>query len=136
MLVVDTNIISYLYFPTEYTQYSEVLLELDLDWAAPILWKSEFRNILAIYLRKEIIDLAVAIDIQAQAESLLAGNEFEINSDQVLALTQASHCSAYDCEFISLAQTFNTQLITTDKKLIKAFPENAITAKVYIEENR
>ena len=35
MLVVDTNIISYLYFPTEYTQYSEALLELDLNWAAP-----------------------------------------------------------------------------------------------------
>ncbi len=136
MPVVDTNIISYLYFPTEYTQYSEALLELDLNWAAPILWKSEFRNILALYLRKDIIDLAVAMDIQAQAELLLIGNEFEINSDKVLALAYSSHCSAYDCEFIALAQTLNTPLITTDKKLIKAFPEHAVLAKTYVEGSR
>ena len=136
MLVVDTNIISYLYFPTEYTQYSEALLELDLNWAAPILWKSEFRKILALYLRKEIIDLAVAMDIQAQAELLLIGNEFEINSDKVLALASSSSCSAYDCEFIALAQTLNTPLITTDKKIIRAFPEHAVLAKTYVEERR
>ena len=135
MLVVDTNIISYLYFPTEYTQYSEALLELDINWAAPILWKSEFRNILALYLRKGIIDLAVAMDIQAQAELLLIDNEFEINSDKVLALAYSSRCSAYDCEFIALAQTLNTPLITTDKKLIKAFPEHAVSAKTYVEES-
>lgn len=133
MLVVDTNIVSYLYFPTEYTQYSEALLKLDLNWAAPLLWKSEFRNILALYLRKDIVDLAVAMDIQAQAELLLSGNEFEINSDKVLALAHSSRCSAYDCEFISLAQTLNTLLITTDKKLIKAFPEYAVSAKTYVE---
>ncbi|MEM6447305.1 MAG: type II toxin-antitoxin system VapC family toxin [Cyanobacteria bacterium P01_D01_bin.123] len=135
MLVIDTNIISYLYFPTAYTQYSEALLKLDSSWAAPILWRSEFRNILALYLRKEVIDLAVAMDIQAQAEMLMARNEFEMNSSKVLILAQSSGCSAYDCEFISLAQTFNMRLITTDKKLIKAFPKRAISAKAYVEEN-
>ena len=77
MVVVDTNIISYLYLPTEFTQYSELLLQLDSVWSAPILWRSEFRNILALYLRKNIIDLSTALEIQEQAEQLLAGNESE-----------------------------------------------------------
>lgn len=135
MLVVDTNIISYLYLPTDYSQYSEALLGLDPNWAAPVLWRSEFRNVLALYLRQGVIDLAVAIDIQAQAEMLMVGNEFEMNSNKILILAQSSGCSAYDCEFISLAQTFDTLLITTDKKLIRAFPERAISAKAYVEEN-
>jgi len=91
---------------------------------------------LALYLRKGVIDLVLAIDIQAQAEMLMAGNEFAINSNKVLALAHSSECSAYDCEFISLAQTFSTLLITTDKKLIKAFPERAISAKAYLERSR
>ena len=49
------------------------------------------------------------------------------------ALAYSSRSSAYDCEFIALAQTLNTPLITTDKKLIKAFPEHAVLAKTYIE---
>ncbi len=47
MIVVDSNVLAYLYLPGEYTAAAEVLLEHDSDWAAPILWRSEFRNILA-----------------------------------------------------------------------------------------
>ena len=47
MIVVDSNVLASLYLPGEYTAAAEVLLEHDSDWAAPILWRSEFRNILA-----------------------------------------------------------------------------------------
>jgi predicted nucleic acid-binding protein len=52
MIVVDTNVLAYLYLPGEYTAAAETLLEQDSDWAEPILWRSEFRNILARYLRR------------------------------------------------------------------------------------
>jgi predicted nucleic acid-binding protein len=57
---------------------------------------------------------------------LLAGAEFEIDSDDVLELVRDSDCSAYDCEFIALAIKLDTKLITVDKKLLKAFPERAV----------
>ena len=50
MIVVDTNIVAYLYLPGEHTAAVERLLERDPEWAAPILWRSEFRNILALSL--------------------------------------------------------------------------------------
>lgn len=134
MLVVDTNIISYLFLPTEYTKYSESLMEIDDKWCAPLLWRSELRNVLALYLSKDIIDLATAMDIQDQAETILYGNEFQVSSNKVLSLAKDSGCTAYDCEFIALAQSLDTPLITTDRKLLKAFSDFTVTAKNYIEE--
>lgn len=46
-MVVASNVLAYLYLPGEFTSAAEALLEKDADWAAPMLWRSEFRNILA-----------------------------------------------------------------------------------------
>jgi len=132
MIVADTNTIAYLYLPTDYTSDVETLLEKDPHWIAPVLWRSEFRNILALYIRKNIIDLDTAMQMQSQAEKQLAGNEYSVNSNSVLSLAEQSSCSAYDCEFVSLAKTLNTPLITIDKKLIKAFPNIAMTPNDYL----
>ena len=126
MIVVDTNVLAYLYLPGEYTAAAEALLEQDSDWAAPILWRSEFRNILAGYLRRKAITFEQANSLQREAESLLQGAEFEVESPAVLELVRDSDCSAYDCEFIALAMKLDTKLITMDKKLLRAFPKRAI----------
>ena len=126
MIVVDSNVLAYLYLPGEYTAAAEALLEQDSDWAAPILWRSEFRNILAGYLRRKAITFEQANSLQREAESLLEGAEFEVESLAVLELVRDSDCSAYDCEFIALAMKLDTILITMDKKLLRAFPKRAI----------
>jgi len=126
MIVVDSNVLAYLYLPGEYTTAAETLLEQDSDWAAPILWRSEFRNILARYLRRKAITFEQANSLQREAESLLEGTEFEVESIAVLELVRDSDCSAYDCEFIALAMKLDTKLITMDKKLLRAFPRRAI----------
>lgn len=127
MIVVDTNIVAYLYLPGELTARAEALLELDADWAAPVLWRSEFRNILAGYMRRGTLTLAQACDLQAEAESLLAGGEHEVGSQQVLQLSRDSGCSAYDCEYVALARQLGTKLVTMDAQLLRAFPQNAVS---------
>ncbi len=126
MIVVDSNVLAYLYLPGEYTAAAEVLLEQDSDWAAPILWRSEFRNILAGYIRRKAITFEQAYSLQREAESLLEGAEFEVGSLAVLELVRDSDCSAYDCEFIALAMRLDTIMVTMDKKLLRAFPKRAI----------
>lgn len=84
MIVVDTNILAYLYLPTEHTTRTEALLQLDPDWAAPTLWRSEFRNILAGYLRRKALTFEEATKLQAEAESLMAGSEHGVDSRHVL----------------------------------------------------
>jgi len=126
MIVVDSNVVAYLYLPGEHTAGAEALLERDPDWSAPLLWRSEFRNILAGYMRRRTITFDQAHDLQAEAESLLNGSEFEVDSRAVLELVRDSDCSAYDCEFVALADKLGTKLVTMDKKLLRAFPACAI----------
>lgn len=125
MIVVDTNILVYLYLPTEHTSKVEALLVNDPEWIAPTLWRSEFRNVLAFYLRKNLLTFDQSLAIQDEAESLLQDNEFIVNSHDVLQLMQNSECSAYDCEFVALAKNMNVHLITMDKKILKNFPDIA-----------
>ncbi len=127
MIVVDTNVIAYLYLPTEFTQKAEELLIHDSEWAAPLLWRSELRNVLALCLRKNILDFDEAFAMQMQAEALLSDREFEVNSFDVLHLARDSGCSAYDCEFVSLATRLSVPLVTTDKKILAAFPSIAVS---------
>lgn len=123
MIVVDSNVLAYLYLPGEYSAAAEGLLEEDADWSAPILWRSEFRNILTGYMRRKAISFEQANSLQREAESLLQGAEFEVESSAVLELARDSDCSAYDCEFIALAVKLDTKLVTMDKKLLRAFPK-------------
>ena len=127
MIIVDTNIISYLLLPTLYTYSVERLYEIEPDWSAPILWKSEFRSVMALYLRKKMITLEKAMQLQETAESIIIQNEYDVSSSQVLALIDESNCSAYDCEFIALANHFDTKLLTQDKKILREFPSTAIS---------
>lgn len=127
MIVVDTNILAYLYLPTDHTRHAEVLLQRDPDWIAPLLWRSEFRNILAGYLRRKMLTLDQAQNLQAEAERLLAGNEYEVDSRDVLELVRDSDCSAYDCEFAALARRHSVKLVTLDAKLLKAFPKLTVS---------
>ncbi|USE34121.1 type II toxin-antitoxin system VapC family toxin [Endozoicomonas sp. SCSIO W0465] len=125
MIVADTNILVYLYLPTQFTPYAEKLLEMEPVWVAPYLWRSEFRNVLALYLRKGLITYEKALQIQQEAELLMSGNEYDIKSLGVLSLVNQSNCSAYDCEYVSLAMSLCTKLFTMDKKVISEFPRVA-----------
>lgn len=130
--MVDTNVIAYLFLEGERTPQAERILEADPEWAAPMLWRSEFLSVLARYLRLGIISLEVAVSMAQESERLLEGNEFEVSSGQVLELTRKSQCSAYDCQFVALAQDLNVHMVTSDKRILREFPSIAISMEKYI----
>ena len=127
MIVVDSNILAYLYLPGAFTEAAEALLAKHAPWAAPPLWRSELRNILTGYQRRGSLTLAQCQALQAEAEDLMQGGELAVDSKTVLQLTASSTCSAYDCEFVALALALQTQLVTMDKKLVREFPQVAVT---------
>jgi predicted nucleic acid-binding protein len=122
MIVVDSNVVAYLYLPGEFTAAAEKLLQREPEWAAPLLWRSELRNILALYMRQRLLTFERCFEIQREAEALLSDNEYDVDSFDVLELARDSGCTAYDCEFIALARRLNVKLVTGDAKLRKAFP--------------
>ena len=133
MIVTDCNIISYYFIPGKYTDSVQKVFLKDFQWIAPSLWRSEFRNVLSLYLRKNMIDLDFALTIFEKAEDLLINNEYIIKSSSVLRLAKESGCSAYDCEYVSLAQDLNVPLVTLDKNILKNFPDIAINLHDFIK---
>ena len=131
MIVVDTNIIGYLFLSSEQSLLAERALKKDSEWAAPILWRSELRNALALYMRKNLIKLEHAQYIMDGASELLRGREYEVSSYEVLRLASESTCSAYDCEFIAAAHDLKTSLITVDKALLREFPAVAVSLTTF-----
>lgn len=122
MIVADTNIIAYLFLESEHTQKARQWLAMDSEWHVPPLWQSEFMNILALYMRKELLTLKQAIAIQEQAASRLSQYEHQPLAKDVLTLAKRSGCTAYDCEFVATARALGCSLLTADKPLLRAFP--------------
>jgi predicted nucleic acid-binding protein len=127
VIVVDSNIIVYLHLAGPRLEQARQLLREDAHWAAPLLWRSEFRNVLALYVRKGLLTLAAAQEIMDEALRLMAGREYEVASSQVLRLAASSSCSAYDCEFVALAQDLGVALVTVDQQVLDQFPEIAVS---------
>ncbi|MFH1672007.1 MAG: type II toxin-antitoxin system VapC family toxin [Pseudomonadota bacterium] len=80
MIVVDTNVIGYLFLSSEQSLLAEHALQKDIEWAAPLLWRTELRNVLTLYVRKNIITLEQAQRIINGALELLRGREYEVSS--------------------------------------------------------
>ena len=126
MIVADTNLIAYFFIPGEHTADARRVFLKDPDWVAPLLWKSEFRNVVGTYLRQGYFNLKDALTIVNEAEQLFRSNEFSVPSDSVLEMVSESKCSAYDCEFAALAQELGVKLVTSDKVILSAFPSTAV----------
>lgn len=136
MIVVDTNVLSYLYFPSSENGVVEQLKKQEKDWAAPELWKSEFLNVATLYFRKGLISLPDTIEAFEKANEFILSFEIHSAYKDILAFVKSSSCSSYDCEFIVLAQKLDAKLITYDKQLIYWFPAIAIKPEDYLAETK
>jgi predicted nucleic acid-binding protein len=131
VIVVDTNVVAYLLLPGRYTEEARATLARDPAWAAPVLWRSELRNVLAVYLRQKHLSLAKAHEIQETAELVLAGREYSVDSRDVLELAHESGRSAYDCEFVAVATALGVELVTSDQRLAGRFPGVAVALQEF-----
>jgi predicted nucleic acid-binding protein len=126
VIVVDTNVVTCLWLAGDHTPAAEALLAADPDWAVPLLWRSEFRNVLTSAVRRRVLTPARARSIGEAAEGQLGGREFAVETRHVLTLAARSGCSAYDCEFVALAEDLGVQLVSNDGAILRAFPGMAV----------
>ena len=132
MIVADVNLMAYLLLGGPEQGIAQRVLERDPVWAAPLLWRSEFRNVLAAFMRQRDLSVSDACRAHGLADQLLAGQEFTVRGEGVLALVATSACSAYDCEYVALAEELAVPLVTADQQLLRAFPDRAISPKDFV----
>ena len=132
MIVVDTNIICYRWMESPHASAADAAWRRDSHWIAPMLWRSEFRNALAGAMRQRSLTVESVLEIANLAEEGMAGNEFVVSTEIVMHLVATSRCSAYDCEFVALAQEHNVPLVTADRDLLRDFGQIAISLDRFV----
>ena len=131
MIVVDTNVIAYAVLPSVEQAMARRALARDPNWAAPYLWRSEFRNALALHMRHQRLTLVEAVGLTEQADVLLTGREYAVDSGHVLTLAAQSGRTAYDCEFVAVAQGLGVSLVTNDRQVLASFPSLTVSLAAF-----
>ncbi|MGH9474301.1 MAG: type II toxin-antitoxin system VapC family toxin [Terriglobales bacterium] len=125
MIVVDTNVIAYVLIENEFTPAARRLAENEAAWHAPHLWRSEMRNVVIGEMRRGRISGSEAVRTMQRAEALMSGRSHMVSTGTVLALAGRSRCSAYDLEFVALAEQLGVPLVTMDRQILREFPDIA-----------
>ncbi len=134
MIVADANLVAYLVMPGERTEEAEAVFAKDPAWVVPSLWRSELRSVVHKYIVRGDLTVARAVALLEQAEEIVGGREGAVDSREVLDLASQSRCTTYDCEYVALANALHIPLVTTDRAVLKAFPERATTPAAFLGE--
>ena len=129
MIVVDTNVLAYAALVGERTELVFRLSELDSDWVAPPLWRHELANVLATRVRSTdrwALSIPEAIEAFANVERLVTDAALDASLGDRLEVVRRGGVSAYDAEFVVLAEQLNLPLVTNDRRLVSAFPRRAV----------
>ncbi len=128
MIVVDANVIVPLLLPTPQSEIVEHLYAHDCEWRAPRLWPLEFTNVLMAYARKSLVTpVQGRIALGEAAIVLSSDRELAPDSQDVFALALASNCTAYDCEYVAVARQLGASLVTWNRRLLAALPDDTAT---------
>lgn len=132
MIVADTNLIVYLFIAGDQTSLAQKVLRKDPQWIVPPLWQSEFRNVLAAYIRRGMT-LAQASQLMEDALQTLQERQILPSNEEVFALITETDCTAYDCEFVALARQLSIKLVTADKQLLEQFPDCTVSLEEFVK---
>lgn len=132
MIVVDTNVVVRFVLRGMNSDTADRVLERVPSWVAPALIRSEVRNVLVTSMRTSRMTLAEAREAGSRIEKVVIESDARISTDAVLALAGRSGCTAYDCEFVSVAMDLGVPLVTSDRQVLEAFPEVAVSPEAFV----
>ena len=126
MIVVDSNVIAYLLMEGEFTEPVTKLRKEDSEWIAPRLWLDEFLNILATSERRSVMSAEGADTTLALACELMEGQSYDLPAQRILATARRTSCTAYDSQYVCLAEDLGLQLYTYDSRILANCPDLAM----------
>ena len=132
MIVADTSLIASLMLSTPTTADAESVFKKDPEWVAPSLWRSEFRNVLATQIKVLGLPVEGAVALFEKAEEVVGEPDLAADTQNILLLAHAKKLSAYDAEYVALAQKLNVKLVTFDKAILKALPQDATSPQRFL----
>lgn len=131
MIVTDTNVVVYSVIPGVMSASADAVYAKDQVWVVPPLARSELRNALALHVRFRQLTTDQAVAAYRKAEGLLRSPDHAVDPEAVLRLAERSGCTAYDCEFVHVALALGVPLVTSDAKMVRAFPQVAVSMEEF-----
>lgn len=132
MIVADCSIIAPLFIETTETVQARAVFAHDPDWVMPALWRSELRSVARKYILFRALPVELAIRELMHAEKVFAESDRAVACADVLRIVLRSRCSAYDAEYLALAEGLGLPLVTEDRRLTELFPGLAVTPERYL----
>lgn len=131
MIVVDTNLVAYTLLEGPQSPWALRVREQDAAWAIPPLWRHEFLNVLATYVQHGGLESQAALMVWNRALELLAPCEHVVDLTAAFHLAITHRVSAYDAQYIALAQSLRVPCLTEDRHLLKTFPRLALSMRQF-----
>jgi len=130
--VADTNLVSYLLIEGERTADVRRVWSKDPEWMLPSLWRSEFLNVLATAHRAGVLTADQALLAWEHSLVLFGGNEADPVGERVLRIAMNNGVSAYDAQFVAVAEELGVPLVTADRRLANRCRPAAQTIEEYL----
>jgi len=127
MIVVDANILAFYVIKGKRTVDANALRDKDAEWILPAFWCVEFQSILWKYVRFDGMAASKALELLDQAMAMFAPNGVTPRPDMVLRDALAWKITAYDAQYVSLANHLGVRCVTEDGPVQKACPTVAIS---------
>jgi predicted nucleic acid-binding protein len=126
MIVVDANII--IYWATDAPEADQVarLREHDADWRTAPLWRQEFTSAMLKLMRARQMDLKRANQAIDRAEDWATPRELTVSQTDALHVALRDGISAYDAQYVALAEALGTRCATADKSLSRKCPHSTM----------
>ena len=125
MIVVDVNIVAYFFIEGDKTGQARELRGSDSNWLLPPLWRHEFLNVLATFVREGGASIDDAQMLYHDSVELLKDAERDVDMPAALRLASSVRISAYDAQYIVLAAALDTVCVTEDRRLQRIFAGTA-----------
>ena len=132
-MVFDTMVLAYALLGVEpFREDAVKALGKSEDIVVPDFFFVEFTNVLWQWVRTGdvVLDRAVALfrDAETLVTEVVAASQLR---DQALEFAVARNVSAYDTFFVALAVKRGSKLVSSDRELLRKFPEVVIATSVY-----
>lgn len=129
MIVVDANAVVYALIPGPLTEAARQWLARQSQLLAAPLLMDELRNVLVGYVRRGQLTSTEASALCATVRSQVRFVEVP-SDDAILALALERGLSAYDATHVAVARALGLRLLTGDKRVLNACPEDAVDVRV------
>jgi predicted nucleic acid-binding protein len=135
MVVVDVNVLAYSLIAGERTGEAIEVQRADPDWRLPPVWRHEFANVLVTYVRQGGMAERRAGELYEAAVASYGPREIAPDPGAVIRIAIGKRLSAYDAQYVALAQELDVSCVTEDGGVQRAVPACACSMRDFIRKH-